>query len=61
MGGGTQGREEGERRILKWANMVDRLHIPIWNRTKKLLDFALSRAREGWGERWWEWYNQHAI
>jgi hypothetical protein len=29
--------------------MVDGLHIPIWNRTKKLLAFALSR--EGMGLR----------
>jgi hypothetical protein len=29
--------------------MVDGLHIPTWNRTKKPLAIALSGAGRGWG------------
>jgi hypothetical protein len=37
--------------------MVDGLHIPIWNRTKKPLAIALSGAGKGLRERerWWGW------
>jgi hypothetical protein len=38
-------RGEGEWKRLKWAYMVDGLHIPVWNRTKKPLAIALSGAR----------------
>jgi hypothetical protein len=30
--------------------MVDGLHIPIWNRSKKPLDIALSREGRNWEE-----------
>jgi hypothetical protein len=40
--GGTSRRGVGEGRKLRWWYMVDELHIPIWNRTKKPLTIALS-------------------
>jgi hypothetical protein len=33
---------EGEGRRLRWQYMIDALHIPIWNRTKKPPAIALS-------------------
>jgi hypothetical protein len=41
------GGVEGEQRRLKWRYRVDRLHIPIWNTTKKPLAIALSGAEKG--------------
>jgi hypothetical protein len=38
---------EGEWRRLRWRNVVDGLHIPIWNRTKKCLAISLSGAGRG--------------
>jgi hypothetical protein len=38
---------EGEWRRLWWGYIVGRLHILIWNRTKKPLSIALSRAGKG--------------
>jgi hypothetical protein len=32
---------------IKEGHMVDRLHIPIWNRTKKPFAIALSGAGRG--------------
>jgi hypothetical protein len=43
--GGTSGRGEGEGRRLRWQHVVDGLHIPIWNRTKKPFAIALSGVR----------------
>jgi hypothetical protein len=42
-GEGTNGKEGEGRRLQRWY-MVDGLHIPIWNRTKKPLAIALSGA-----------------
>jgi hypothetical protein len=39
---GAHGKGKGEERRLRWQYMVDGLHIPIWNRTKKPLAIALS-------------------
>jgi hypothetical protein len=44
-GGCTNGRGEGELRRLRWWYMVDGLHIPIGNRTRKPLAIALSEVR----------------
>jgi hypothetical protein len=35
VGGVLMGGGESEQRRLRWGNMVDGLHIPIQNRTKK--------------------------
>jgi hypothetical protein len=45
--GGYLWEEEGEWRRWRWRNMVDGLHILIWNRTKKPLAIALSGAGRG--------------
>jgi hypothetical protein len=45
---GTSGRVEGEGKRLRWWYMVDGLHMPIWNRTKKPLVIALSGVGGGW-------------
>jgi hypothetical protein len=39
--------EEGEWRRWRWGNMVDGLHIHIWNKTMKPLKIALSGAGRG--------------
>jgi hypothetical protein len=44
---GSRGREESEWR-LRWGYMVDWLHIPIWNRTKKPLTIASSGEGGDW-------------
>jgi hypothetical protein len=36
--------EEGEERRLRWCYMIDELHKPIWNRTKKPLAIALDEV-----------------
>jgi hypothetical protein len=46
---GTSGRGECEGMRLMWQYMVDGLHIPIWNRTKKPLAIALRGWEGGWG------------
>jgi hypothetical protein len=43
-GGGSKWEVEGEWRRLRWGNTVGGLHILIWNRTRKPLAIALSRA-----------------
>jgi hypothetical protein len=45
--GDISGRAEGEGRRWNWGYMVDGLHIPIWNRTKKPLAIALSGMGRG--------------
>jgi hypothetical protein len=37
----TNVREEGEWKRLKWGNMVDEPHVPIWNTTNIPLEIAL--------------------
>jgi hypothetical protein len=48
--GGDLWEGEGELR-LRWGNIVDGLHIRIWNRTKKPLAIALNGAGRGPRER----------
>jgi hypothetical protein len=47
--GGSTSVGVGEGRRIWWQYMVDELHMPIWNRTKKPVAIALSGWGRGWG------------